>query len=194
LGGFSVRTTCPACKGQGTVITDPCTSCSGTGRTKAKRELSVKIPPGIAEGNRVRIEDEGEPGDPGAPRGDLYCFVHVEEHTFFERINDDLVCEVPVAFSMAALGAKIDVPTLNGTTVMTIPKGTQSGQIFRLREQGMPSVRGYEKGDILVRVQIETPAKISRGMGKVLKELGEIEEKELTPDRKKFQKKLKREK
>ena len=192
LGGFSVRTACPLCKGRGTVLTNPCTACSGTGRTKVKREISVKIPAGVADDNRVRIEGEGEPGDPGAPRGDLYCFVHVEEHFFFERINDDLVCEVPVGFSMAALGAKIDVPTLNGTTVMTIPKGTQSGQIFRLRGQGMPSVRGYGQGDILVRVQIETPSKISRGLEKVLKELAEIEEKNITPDRKKFQKKLRK--
>ncbi len=191
-GFFSIRTTCPRCGGRGSMVTNPCKECSGTGQTKVKRSISVKIPGGVADNNRVRIEEEGEPGEPGAPHGDLYCFVHVKEHSFFERINDDLVCEVPITFSTAVLGAKIDVPTLTGTTRMTIPKGTQSGQVFRIRGQGMPSLRGYGQGDILVRVQIETPGRISRRLEKVLKELAEIEETNPAPQRSRFLKKMKK--
>jgi len=190
-GFFSIRTTCPRCHGRGEIVTTPCNDCGGTGRAKMKREIKVHIPAGVAEGNRVRMEGEGEPGDPGAPRGDLYCFVHVKEHPFFERLENDLLCEVPIGFGLASLGGKIDVPTLSGTSRMTIPKGTQSGQIFRLRGQGMPCVHGRRKGDILVRVQIETPKKVSRELEKILRELAEIEEENVTPQREGFLKKLK---
>ena len=160
-GFFSVQQTCPRCHGSGKMISDPCTSCHGQGRVEEQKTLSVKVPPGVDTGDRIRLQGEGEVGQPGAPSGDLYVDVQVRPHAVFERDGDDLACSVPVKFSIAALGGKIVVPKLKGKTTLNIPAGTQGGTIFRLRGEGMPPLRGSTSGDLLVRVDIDVPKKMT---------------------------------
>ncbi len=189
-GFFTIRTTCDGCNGAGRIIRRPCTSCGGRGMTRVEREVTVKIPAGVAEGNRIRIAGEGEPGEPGGPHGDLYCFIHIKKHPFFERVNNDLLCEVPISFTTATLGGKVEVPSLEGTTIMTVPPGTQSGQIFRLAGLGMPDVNTGRKGDLLVRVQIETPTKVTKRMEELLREFEKLEEQTRSSKRFDFLEKL----
>jgi len=190
-GFFVVRVTCPRCGGVGTVITDPCPECRGKGKIPKTAEIKVRIPPGIEDGTRLRIAGEGEIGDNGAPRGDLFCDVFVKEHPFFERHGDDIICEVPISFAQAALGAEIEVPTLTSTARVKIPRGTQSGQIIRLRGQGLPNVNGYGRGDELIRVVIETPRHLTPRQEELLREFAKTEEKNVSPRRKSFFEKLK---
>ncbi len=161
-GFFSVQQTCPTCRGQGQQIKDPCRKCHGQGRVQDTKTLSVKIPPGVDTGDRIRLAGEGEAGERGGPAGDLYVQVHVKEHAIFTRDGNDLYCEVPISFPTACLGGELEVPTLDGKVKLKIPAETQTGKMFRLRGKGVKPVRGGSKGDLLCRVQIETPVNLTK--------------------------------
>ncbi|HUW55608.1 MAG TPA: molecular chaperone DnaJ [Planctomycetota bacterium] len=192
-GFFSIRTTCPRCRGEGTLIESPCTTCAGTGQVQKQREITVRIPAGVEDGMQIRMEGEGDAGEPGARRGDLYCLMGVREHEFFERHGADLLARVPITFSQAALGGQIEVPTITGeTSTVKVPPGTQSGQMLRLRGQGMPSVHGHRKGSLLVQVYVETPRKLTDEQERLLRDLAKTEEANVSPQRKSFFERLKR--
>ncbi len=174
-GFFSISTTCPTCQGTGQIIPEPCPACRGTGRVKKKRKVSLKIPPGVDTGSRLRLRGEGEAGERGGPPGDLYVVIHVEEHDFFEREGDDLYCKVPIPFTIAALGGKIEVPTLEGTETIHIKKGTQSGEVFRLKGKGFPRLRGYGKGDEIIQVVVSVPKKLTKRQEELLREFAKTE-------------------
>ncbi len=161
-GFFSVQQTCPKCRGQGKIISDPCRSCQGQGRVRDSKTISVKIPPGVDTGDRIRLSGEGEAGEYGAPPGDLYVNVIVKDHELFTREGADLFCEVPISFAAAALGREIEIPTLDGKVKLRIPPETQSGRLFRLRGKGVRSVRSAARGDLLCRVALETPVNLSK--------------------------------
>ena len=169
-GFFSVQQTCPHCKGTGEIIADPCRDCGGQGRVKETKTLSVKIPPGVDTGDRIRLSGEGEAGPDGAPPGDLYVQVVVREHSIFKREGADLYCEIPLGFTDAALGGEIEVPTLDGKVKLRIPAETQTGKLFRMRGKGVKPVRGGMTGDLLCRVTLETPVKLSGRQKELLKE------------------------
>lgn len=160
-GFFSVQQTCPTCRGQGTMIEDPCTSCHGRGVKEETKTLSVKIPPGVDTGDRIRLSGEGEAGAMGGPAGDLYVQVSVKEHELFHRDGRNLYCDVPISIVDAALGGELEVPTLDGRVKLKIPAETQSGKLFRLRGKGVTPVRGGAAGDLLCRVQVETPVNLN---------------------------------
>jgi len=172
-GFFSVQQTCPNCRGRGKIITDPCGDCHGQGVKQERKTLSVKIPAGVDTGDRIRLSGKGEAGPNGGPAGDLYIFIHIKEHDLFERHDDDLFFELPVPFTLAALGGSIDVPTLFGKGNLKIPSGTQSGTTFRLRSQGMPRLRGGAQGDLLVRIQVEVPTKLNSEQKQCLEDFAE---------------------
>lgn len=161
-GFFSIQQTCPTCRGEGQVITDPCGTCHGQGRIRETKKLTVKIPAGVDNGDRVRLGGEGEAGTHGGSAGDLFVQVSVKSHPIFERHESDLLCEVPISFVTAAIGGSIEVPTLEGRVTLKIPAETQTGKSFRLRGKGMKSVRGYATGDLLCKVVVETPVNLSR--------------------------------
>src|SRR3990167_2463090 len=156
-GFFSVQQTCPRCHGSGKMISDPCTSCHGQGRVEEQKTLSVKVPPGVDTGDRIRLTGEGEAGSMGGPAGDLYVVVNVREHSIFQRDGKHLYCEVPISFADAALGGELEVPTLDGRVKLKIPEGTQTGKMFRLRGKGVAPVRGGGAGDLMCKVVVETP-------------------------------------
>jgi len=192
-GFFSIRTTCPRCHGKGKTIESPCETCEGSGHVAARREISINIPPGIEEGSQLRVAGEGDPGEPGAPRGDLYCLILVREHPFFERHGDDLLIRVPITFSQAALGGQTDIPTIDGkATTVKVPAGTQSGQILRLRGQGMPSVHGRGRGHLLVQVYVETPTRLTGEQARLMRDLAKTEETDPGPERRSFLDRVKR--
>jgi molecular chaperone DnaJ len=171
-GFFTVARTCGQCRGTGQIITTPCSTCRGAGRVQRERKITVKIPPGIATGQRLRLFGEGEGGAAGGPQGDLYVVVHVQEHPFFQRENNDLYCEIPLNYPTIALGGEIVIPTLEGDETFKIPEGTQTGQTFRLRGRGMPDVTGRGgRGDLLVTVTVITPKKLTREQRKLLEQL-----------------------
>lgn len=161
-GFFSIQQTCPHCRGEGVTITDPCGTCQGQGRVRKQRKLSVRIPAGIDDGDRIRLAGEGEAGESGGPAGDLYVQVRIRPHTIFERAGNDLVCEVPVSYGTAVLGGEMEVPTLDGKVKLKIPPETQSGKVFRLRGKGVKPLRGGPQGDLLCRAVVETPVKLNR--------------------------------
>ncbi|SBT82046.1 Chaperone protein DnaJ [secondary endosymbiont of Trabutina mannipara] len=167
---FSVQQTCPNCQGQGKIIKYPCTNCNSNGRVEKVKTISVKIPAGIDTGDRIRLSGEGETGEHSAA-GDLYVQVQVRKHPLFKREDNDLYCEVPINFAMAALGGEIEVPTLNSRVKLKIPAETQTGKLFRIRGKGVKSVRGGSQGDLLCRVVVETPVKLSEHQKKLLHEL-----------------------
>ncbi len=169
-GFFSIQQTCPACKGSGTVIADPCKNCSGRGRTAKTKKLSVKVPAGVDDGDRIRLAGEGEAGRNGGPPGDLYVEIRVNPHKIFEREGADLSCEVPVSIATAALGGDVEMPTLDGHVSLKIPGGTQSGKVFRLRGKGVTTVREPHKGDLFVRVVVETPVNLTDEQERLLRE------------------------
>jgi molecular chaperone DnaJ len=173
-GPFSIAQTCPRCHGSGNVIPNPCAECSGSGRVKLQKTLSVKIPAGVDEGDRVRLSGEGEPGVNGGPAGDLYVQVHVKPHPVFQRDHDDLHCEMPVSFATAALGGDIDVPTLDGAASIKVPAETQSGKTFRLRGKGIKGVRSHAPGDLFCHVVIETPVNLTEKQRQLLREFDAI--------------------
>ncbi len=172
-GFFQVRQACPVCAGQGKVITDPCKKCGGSGRVKKRKRLSLKIPKGVDTGSRLRLVGKGEGGQKGGPSGDLYVIIHVKPHTIFQRQDDDLVCEVSVPFETLILGGNIQAPTIDGFARLKIAAGTDTGKVFRLRSKGMPSIEGYGRGDLHVRVVAETPVKLSSAQKKALKEFAD---------------------
>ena len=173
-GFFSIQQTCPTCHGTGKVIPDPCTVCSGTGRVKNHKTLSVKIPAGVDDGDRIRLSGEGEAGVNGGPPGDLYVVVQLKPHAVFQRDGADLHCEMPISFSIAALGGEIHIPTLDGEAKIKIPAETQSGQVFRLRGKGIRPVRQTSAGDLMCHVVVETPVRLTDRQKELLRELEEI--------------------
>ncbi|MBO7912811.1 molecular chaperone DnaJ [Vibrio splendidus] len=172
-GFFAVQQTCPTCNGKGKIIKDPCNSCHGQGRKQKTKTLNVKIPAGVDTGDRIRLSGEGEAGEHGAPAGDLYVQVHVKEHNIFERDGNNLYCEVPVSFSMAALGGEVEVPTLDGRVNLKVPEETQTGRMFRMRGKGVKGVRGGGVGDLIVKLVVETPVKLSSRQKELLREFEE---------------------
>jgi molecular chaperone DnaJ len=191
-GFFRMQQTCRGCGGSGYVITDPCSNCHGNGRVVVKRTLDVAVPPGVDNGTRIRLNGEGEAGDPGGPRGDLYCLLRVREHPLFQRDGANLICQVPVAFSQAALGGEIEVPTLNGTIQHHLKRGVQSGEITRIPGKGMPNLRGGRQGDLLVAVLVETPRHLTKRQEELFRDLAEIDQKHVSPERKSFLEKVRR--
>ncbi len=170
-GFFSVQQTCPTCRGKGQSISDPCRECQGQGRVEETKTLSVKVPPGVDTGDRIRLSGEGEAGAEGAPSGDLYVQVSVTEHEFFQRDDKNLYCEVPISIFDACLGGEIEVPTLDGRVKLKIPVETQTGKLFRLRGKGVAPVRGGATGDLLCRVTLETPVNLSKKQKDLLENL-----------------------
>lgn len=171
-GFFSITRTCPACQGAGQVIREACAECRGQGRLERERVLEVGVPAGVDSGTRLRMAGQGQPGTNGGPAGDLYIFLEVKEHPFFERRGADLYCTIPVSFPQAALGAKLKVPTLQGEDELGIPEGTQSGQIFRVKGKGLPNPHGG-RGDLYVSIRVVIPSKLSREQRRLLDQLGQ---------------------
>ena len=173
-GFFSISSTCPHCRGQGQIITHPCKTCRGTGREKTSKMVQVRIPPGVDTGSRLRLRGEGEQGENNGPSGDLYVFIYVEEHEFFKRAEDDIYCRIPISFVQAAMGANLEVPTLTGSEKLKIPRGTQSGKIFRLKGKGFPHLRGYGTGDQIIETVVTVPTTLNRKQEELLKEFARI--------------------
>jgi molecular chaperone DnaJ len=191
-GFFQMVSTCQQCRGSGRVIKDPCKKCLGTGRTPKKRSVSVKIPAGVHEGQGIRITGEGEPGRGGGPKGDLYCYVKIKAHEFLDRDGNNLVAVVPISFTQAALGATIDVPTLNGMEGLKVPAGTQYGSVFRIKGKGLPSLSTGRTGDQLVQIVVETPSRLNEQQEDLLREFAKTENKHVSPKAKTFFEKLKK--
>jgi molecular chaperone DnaJ len=193
MGFFSTRvvTACPQCRGRGSTFTRACKQCKGAGRTPKRRVVTVKIPAGIHDGQAVRLRSEGEPSEDGSARGDLHCYVRIEEHPFLQRHGRDLLCDLPISFTQAALGAKVDVPTLKGKMGITIPPGAQHGEMLSLGGMGLPDVRTGRKGDQIVRLLIEIPRKLNAKQEELLRQFAETEDKTVLPQSKGFLEKLK---
>jgi len=187
-GFFSVSKTCGKCHGEGKIITDPCKKCKGQGKIKEYRDLSIKMPPGVDTGSKLRLSGEGDLGIYGGPPGDLYVFINIPEHPFFKREGMTLYCKVPISFPYAALGAEIEVPTLEGFTKLKIPAGTPSGKSFHIKGKGMPRLGGHQKGDQIVIVNIEVPKHLSQRQKEILEEFAKINGDEVA---KSFKEKLK---
>jgi molecular chaperone DnaJ len=170
-GFFTVARTCPQCRGAGKIITKPCSTCHGAGRVAKERKITVKIPPGIATGQQLRLQGEGEAGSAGGPAGHLYVVIHVQDHEFFRRDGVNLFCEIPVNFTTVALGGDIQVPTLDGPETVRVPEGTPTGTTLRLKGKGMPDVGGRGRGDLFATVQVKTPKKLTRDQRKLVEQL-----------------------
>jgi len=173
-GIFSIAQTCPQCQGGGRIIDKPCKTCRGTGRRERTSKIKLRIPAGVDSGSRLRSAGNGEAGWRGGPSGDLYVILHVKPHEIFQRDGDDLLCEVPVSFVQAALGAEIDVPTLDGKTSIKVPAGTQPGTMFRLKGKGVKNIQGYGHGDLHVRVTVEVPSQLSSAQKAKLEEFAAL--------------------
>ena len=173
-GFFTVARTCSQCEGKGEVITAPCEECKGSGLTRRKNSLNVRIPTGIDDGSQLRIAGAGEAGERGAPRGDLYVMIRVKKHSFFHRENQHLSCEISLSFVQAALGITADIPTLEGSESLKIPAGTQSGEVFRLRGRGLRDLESRRTGDLFVKVRVETPTNLTKEQKAILRQLGEL--------------------
>ena len=190
--GMSVRLQpCRRCSGKGVIITDPCDACDGAGRARKQRMLTIQVPPGVRDGQVIRLRGEGEPNADNTHRGDLHVYVRVKDHPLLVRRNDDLICQVPISYSQAALGGSIEVPTLAGVEPVDVPAGTQNGDVITLKGRGLPTQRGSRKGSQHVLVYIEVPKKLSKKQRELLQELAEIEDADVTPQRKTFLEKLK---
>ena len=182
-GFFTLERTCPTCQGRGQVIDNPCGSCSGTGRVTKERTLSVNIPPGVEDGTRIRLAGEGEAGMRGGPAGDLYIFLSIGGHPFFQREGADLHCRVPISMVSAALGGEFEVPTIDGNnTRVKVPDGTQSGRRFRIQGKGMPVLRSKQSGDMYVQVVVETPQKLTKRQRELLNEFERLSSKDTQPE------------
>jgi molecular chaperone DnaJ len=190
-GFFTVSQTCPRCHGSGKFARNPCKNCRGEGRVRAHRKLSLKIPPGVETGSRLKMSEEGNAGIGGGGQGSLYILIHVEEDEFFERHGNDILCEVPIPFYIAALGGEVEVPTLEGSAMVKIPSGTQSNKIFRLKGKGIQDVQGYGRGDQLVRILVEIPVRLNDEQKTLLKRFAEIHADNSLPMYKSFLEKLK---
>lgn len=181
-GFFSIERTCPQCHGRGQMVKDPCPKCSGQGRTTQERTLSVNIPAGIDDGTRIRLANEGEAGARGGPTGDLYIFLSVKPHEFFQRDGADLYCKVPISMTTAALGGQFEVATLDGTqTRVKVPEGTQNGRQFRLKGKGMPILRQQQVGDLYIQTSVETPQNLSKRQRELLEEFDKLSSTENSP-------------
>ncbi|MCY4643412.1 MAG: molecular chaperone DnaJ [Bacteriovoracales bacterium] len=185
-GFFTMETTCPVCRGQGEVIAHKCSTCSGEGRNHKKSKLEVKVPPGIDHGQRLKLTREGDCGLYGGPNGDLFIAIQIESHHFFERDGQNVHCTVPISFSQAALGAKIEVPTLSGKVAFQVPAGTQSGEKMRLKGKGITRLGGYGHGDQILSIDVETPKKLDREQEELFRRLAELEHKKCNPKSKGF--------
>jgi molecular chaperone DnaJ len=182
-GFFTLERTCPACQGRGQVIDNPCPSCSGSGRVTRERTLSVNIPPGVEDGTRIRLAGEGEAGVRGGPTGDLYIFLSIAPHAFFQRDGADLHCRVPISMVTAALGGEFEVPTIDGArTRVKVPEGTQSGRRFRLQSKGMPVLRSKQAGDMYVQVVVETPQNLTKKQRELLTEFDRLSSQDTQPE------------
>jgi molecular chaperone DnaJ len=173
-GFFSISTTCAQCRGEGNIISDPCPKCQGQGRVRKRQSLSVHIPPGVDNGSRLKLRGEGEAGFGGGSAGDLYVVIHVKEHPIFARQDNDVIVEVPISFPQAALGAEMDVPTLDGKVKLKVPAGTQSGKVFRLKGKGFADLHGYGRGDELVKLVVETPRRLTARQRELLEEFAQL--------------------
>lgn len=192
-GFFAIRTACPSCQGQGQVVSDPCKECSGEGRVAKTKEIEIRVPAGIPEGTRLRVSGEGNAAFRGqGPGGDLFVDLAIKRHEFFERVDDSVVCEVPISYAQAALGATVEVPSLRGKSDVEVPGGTQSGEVLRLKRQGLPNLNGYGIGDQLIRVVVEVPKKLSEEQEELIRKLAEIEDTQVGTKRHSFFEKLKR--
>src|SRR5438270_4527048 len=185
-GFFQVSQTCPRCRGAGQIIEKPCRACGGEGRLENTSRIKLNIPAGISDGSRLRSSRNGEAGIRGGPPGDLYVVIHVKEHEIFQREEDNLYCTVPIAFTLAALGGEIPVPTLEGKAHLKVPAGTQSGQVFKLRGKGIVHVNGRDRGDLLVRLIVEVPSRLNAEQRRKLEEFAALCGEENTPMRKSF--------
>lgn len=181
-GFFTIERTCPSCQGRGETIDDPCPDCHGQGRVTKERTLAVSIPPGVEDGTRIRLAGEGEAGSRGGPTGDLYIFLSIKPHEFFQRDGADIFCRVPISMTTAALGGNVDVPTVEGNRVrMPVPSGTENGKQFRLKGKGMPVLRSKVQGDMYIQVEVETPKNLSRKQRELLEEFERESNKETNP-------------
>jgi len=190
-GFFRIAKTCGSCNGQGTIITDPCSTCGGSGSVRKVRTRTVKIPAGVDTGSRLMLRGEGELGTGGGPPGDLYVVIEVQEHPLFSREGMTIICEIPLSFPQAALGAEIEVPTLDGKVKRKVPAGTQSGAVFRLRGKGLPDPAGHGRGDQLVRILVETPRRLTPRQRELLEEFAQISGDGVSPASKGFFDKVK---
>jgi molecular chaperone DnaJ len=173
-GFFTISSTCPQCGGHGKFISKPCKTCGGTGKETIKKNVQLKIPAGVETGSRLRLRGEGEVGDYGGPNGDLYVFLHVEDHEVFSRSGDDVICRIPISFVQASLGAIIEVPSLEGKENLKIPKGTQSGNTFRLKGKGIPHLRGNGRGDQIIEIFVQTPTNLNKKQEALLKDFDKL--------------------
>ena len=182
-GFFRISTTCHRCGGRGRIVTNPCRPCNGTGRKKVTNKVLVKVPAGVDTGVRLRIPNQGESGYRGGPPGDLYVRLHVDPHEFFEREGDHLYCRIPISMVQAAVGDTIEIQTLDSTSSVKIPPGTQSGDVIRLRGEGVPSLRGSGRGDLLIYIQAKTPVNLNKRQKEILQEFAEIEKSKKSSDK-----------
>lgn len=175
---FRIKTTCPTCNGQGNIITKPCHECRGGGKVQTKKEINLKIPPGVDNGSQLRLRGEGEHGEHGGPPGDLFIVIHVKEHSLFSREGDNLFCEIPISFVQAALGDRINIPVIGqeGQKELKIPQGTQPGDVITLSGQGMPSLNRKQKGDLFIKLNVRIPKKINNRQREILEEFAKSEE------------------
>lgn len=185
-GILRVQTTCPQCRGNGKITTSPCHDCDGSGALPREVLLEVQIPGGVDDGMRVRLSQEGQASPDGGPPGDAYCFIRVRPHKIFKREGTELILQVPLSYSQAVLGTEIEIPTLDGKRTITIPRGTQSGEVFQLRGQGMPDPRSGMRGDLLVHTYVEIPKKVNAQQEEILRQLADLENEHVTPHRKSF--------
>jgi molecular chaperone DnaJ len=173
-GFFTISSTCPHCHGQGKFITKPCPTCRGTGKEQQRKTVELKIPAGVETGSRLRLRGEGEAGEQGGPCGDLYVFLQVEDHDFFVRSEDDIICRVPISFVQASLGGTVTVPTLEESEKIKIPRGTQTGRTFRLKGKGIPHLQGYGRGDQIIEVFVQIPTALTRKQEELLREFEKL--------------------
>ncbi|RLB41156.1 MAG: molecular chaperone DnaJ [Deltaproteobacteria bacterium] len=196
-GFFQISSTCPTCRGEGQIIRNPCPECGGNGKTRIERRINVKIPPGVDTGSQLRLRGEGEPGEYGGPPGDLYVVIHVEEHPFFKREGDDLICQVPISFVQAALGDTIVIPSLDDEEgiELQIPPGSQPEEILKLPGKGMPSMTGRRRGDLYVKLQVKIPKRLSPKQRELLQAFAKTQDLDISQAKskvKEFWKKMKR--
>ncbi len=190
-GFFTVATTCSRCKGEGKIIRNPCPACNGSTRIKKTKRLRVNVPAGVDNGSRIKLSGEGEQGPNGGSAGDLYVVLHVKEHPIFEREDNDIYCEIPIGISQVALGTEIEVPTLEGKARLKIPQGSQTHQVFRLRNKGIAHLRGNRRGDLHVRIIVETPTNLTSGQRELLEEFERLSNERSNPLHTKFMNKIK---
>jgi molecular chaperone DnaJ len=180
-GFFAVARTCSRCSGVGSILVDPCDECRGEGRIEGMTDVVIRVPPGLDTGSRLRLGGEGEAGERGGPSGDLYVVLSVRDHPIFKRDEQNVLLDLPISFTQAALGAEVEVPTLDGKVKLKVPAGTQSGRTFRLREKGIPSPNGHRRGDQLVQVHLETPSKLSKEQKELLEKFAKLSGEEQQP-------------